>query len=64
MCDGKISDCRFAKMTANYEREQNDFEEQVAVLRKTIAAAKGQRINVDSFLAQVKKYTEVKELDT
>lgn len=63
MCDGKISDCRFAKMTANYEREQNDFEEQVAVLRKTIAAAKGQRINVDSFLAQVKKYTEVKELD-
>lgn len=50
-------------MTANYEREQNDFEEQVAVLRKTIAAAKGQRINVDSFLAQVKKYTEVKELD-
>jgi len=61
--DGKISDDRFAKMTANYEQEQKDLEAQVAVLRKTLAAAKEQRINVDSFIAQVKKYTEVKELD-
>lgn len=59
--DGKISNDRFAKMTANYEQEQKDLEAQVAVLRKTLAAAKEQRINVDSFLAQVKKYTEVKE---
>lgn len=61
--DGKISDDRFAKMTANYEQEQKDLKAQVAVLRKTLATAKEQRINVDSFLAQVKKYTEVKELD-
>ena len=61
--DGKISNDRFAKMTANYEQEQKDLEEQVAVLRNTLAAAKEQRINVDSFIAQVKKYTEVKELD-
>lgn len=61
--DGKISNERFAKMTATYEQEQKDLEEQVAVLRKTLAAAKEQRINVDSFIAQVKKYTEVKELD-
>lgn len=61
--DGKISNDRFAKMTANYEQEQKNLEAQVAVLRKTLAAAKEQRINVDSFLAQVKKYTEVKELD-
>ncbi len=61
--DGKISDERFAKMTATYEQEQKDLEEQVAVLRKTLAAVKEQRINVDSFIAQVKKYTEVKELD-
>lgn len=61
--DGKISNERFAKMTATYEQEQKDLEEQVAVLRKTLVAAKEQRINVDSFIAQVKKYTEVKELD-
>ena len=61
--DGKISNDRFTKMTANYEQEQKDLEEQVAVLRKILAAAKEQRINVESFLAQVKKYTEVKELD-
>lgn len=61
--DGKISDDRFAKMTDNYEQEQKGLEAQVAVLRKTLATAKEQRINVQSFLAQVKKYTEVKELD-
>ena len=32
-------------------------------LRETLATAKTQQLNIDSFLAQVKKYTEVKELD-
>lgn len=61
--DGKISDERFAKMTATYEQEQKDLSARVIVLRDTIAKAKTQRLNIDSFLAQVKKYTEVKELD-
>lgn len=61
--DGKISDERFAKMTATYEQEQKDLQARVIVLREVIAKAKVQRINIDSFLAQVKKYTEVKELD-
>ena len=50
-------------MTATYEQEQKDLEGRVVVLRDAIAKAKVQRINIDSFLAQVKKYTEVKELD-
>ena len=61
--DGKISDERFSKMTATYEQEQKDLEGRVATLREMIANAKHQRLNIDSFLAQVRKYTEVRELD-
>lgn len=50
-------------MTATYEQEQKDLSARVIVLRETLAKAKTQRLNIDSFLAQVKKYTEVKELD-
>ena len=61
--DGKISDERFFKMTATYEQEQKDLEGRVATLREIISNAKHQRLNIDSFLAQVRKYTEVRELD-
>ena len=61
--DGKISDERFAKMTSTYEQEQKDLQARVITLRETLATAKTQQLNIDSFLAQVKKYTEVKELD-
>ena len=61
--DGKISDDRFDKMTATYEQEQKDLEVRVIALRETLSKAKGQRLNIDSFLALVKKYTEVKELN-
>ena len=61
--DGKISDERFVKMTATYEQEQKDLQARVIVLRDTLSKAKAQRLNIDSFLVQVKKYTEVKELD-
>ena len=61
--DGKISDERFAKMTSTYEQEQKDLQARVIALRETLATAKTQQLNIDSFLAQVKKYTEVKELD-
>lgn len=49
-------------MTATYEQEQKDLAAWVIILRETLAKAKIQRLNIDSFLAQVKKYTEVKEL--
>ena len=51
--DGKISEERFAKMTATYEQEQKDLQARVIVLRETISQAKSQRLNIDSFLAQV-----------
>ena len=61
--DGKISDERFARMNATYEQEQKNLENRVTTLRKVISKAKHQRLNIDSFLAQVRKYTEIKELD-
>lgn len=61
--DGKISYERFARMTATYEQEQQSLEARVLELRDIISKAKVQRLNIDSFLAQVKKYTEVKELN-
>lgn len=61
--NGKISDERFAKMTATYEQEQKDLQARVITLREVIDKAKVQWLNIDSFLAQVKKYTKVKELD-
>ena len=60
--DGKVSDERFARMTATYEQEQKGLEARVLELRDIISKAKVQRFNIDSFLAQVKKYAEIKEL--
>ena len=61
--EGKISDERFAKMTTTYEQEQKDLEAKVTILQETISKLKGQQLNIDSFLTQVRKYTAVKELD-
>ena len=60
--DGKISDDRFARMTASYEEEQKNLETRMAELRKTICAEKERTVNFDRFLALVRKYTDVKEL--
>ena len=61
--EGKISDARFTKMTATYEQEQKGLEAKVTILQETISKLKGQQLNIDSFLTQVRKYTAVKELD-
>lgn len=60
--DGKISDDRFSRMSATYEAEQKQLENRVVELDSFIARAKEQRLNVDSFLAMVHKYTEIPEL--
>lgn len=60
--EGKVSDERFARMTANYEEEQKGLESRVAELKKLLAAEKDRSVNVDHFLALVRKYTDVQEL--
>ena len=60
--DGKISDERFNRMSATYEAEQKQLEARVAELQDFIDKAKEQRLNTDSFLAMVRRYTEITEL--
>ena len=60
--EGKISDERFAKMTASYEAEQNTLELRVVELRTSISAEKETALNADHFLTLVRKYTEIPEL--
>ena len=61
--DGKISDERFARMSQTYEDEQKQLESRKAELEAFIASSKEQRLNVDSFLDMVRRYTEIRELD-
>ena len=60
--EGKISDERFAKMSANYEAEQHTLEQRVAELKALFAAEKDNAVNVDFFLSKVKKYTDIQDL--
>lgn len=60
--EGKISDERFAKMTANYEAEQHNLENRVAELKSTMTSEKESALGVDHFLTLVQKYTNIKEL--
>lgn len=60
--DGKISDDRFSRMPATYETEQKQLEARVSELEATIAEAREQRLNVDSFLGMVHRYTDITEL--
>ena len=61
--DGKISDERFAILTATYEKEQKELQGRTEELRETIAAEQERNVNVDRFLAIVHKYTDIQELD-
>ena len=60
--EGKISDERFARMSATYEAEQKGLEARTAELEAAIAEAKEARLNVDSFLSMVRRYTDITEL--
>jgi site-specific DNA recombinase len=61
--EGKISDERFAKMSAAYEAEQRQLETRVAELQEYLDNAKEKSMNADHFLALVRKYTDIQKLD-
>ena len=60
-CGTKLYQVRARGWT--YEQEQKDLEARATTLREIISKEKLHRINIDSFLSRVKKYTEIKELD-
>ena len=60
--EGKISDDRFAKMSASYETEQSELKERITQLRSLFATDHEIATNAERFLRIVKKHTDVQEL--
>ena len=60
---GKLSDERFIKMSHDYELEQSNLKSMADVLRKDLKQQEQQKTNVKAFIAAVKKYTDLQELD-
>lgn len=58
----KISDERFARMSATYDAEQKKLEQRQTELQEFIDKSKEQTLNVDSFLKVVRKYIDITEL--
>ncbi|MDR1410516.1 MAG: recombinase zinc beta ribbon domain-containing protein, partial [Oscillospiraceae bacterium] len=59
---GKLTDERFMKLSRDYEKEQQDLAVQAEALSKQISEQEQQTLDLERFLRQVRKYTQVKEL--
>ena len=59
---GKLTNERFAKLSATYETEQAELKQSVESLSAIVEASEAQAVNIKSFLKIVKKYTEPTEL--
>lgn len=59
---GKLTDERFAVMSANYEEEQKSLKEVLSQLKADVEAQNEKTENVSAFIQKVKRYTEIKEL--
>ena len=60
---GKLSDSRYLKLSRQYEKEQMEMEQLVAVLEREIETQAGQVSDVNEFLKLVDKYLDIPELD-
>lgn len=60
--EGKISDERFIKLSADYETEQQELKCRIAELSDMISAQKESAVNTERFLNLVRKYTDIQEL--
>ena len=59
---GKIDDARFARMSKRYEQEQGEIGAKVKVLRLELKKAEGQQMDMEDFLATVRRYTHVTKI--
>lgn len=55
---GKIDDARFAKMSKRYEQEQGENAERIKALRLELKKLEDKRMDVDTFLETVRRYTD------
>ena len=56
---GKIDDARFAKMSKRYEQEQGENAKKIKALRLELKKDESKRMDIDDFLATVRRYTHV-----
>ena len=59
---GKLSDERFQKLSADYEREEQELKVLVNSLRKEVELEESKSADVDRFLSVVERYTDIPEL--
>ena len=54
----KIDDVRFAKMSKRYEQEQGENSKKIKALRLELKKLEDKRMDVDTFLETVRRYTD------
>ena len=59
---GRISDERFAELSADYEAEQRQLKERAAELQGELSKAQEATVNAGKFMNIVRKYTSFEEL--
>jgi Ca2+-binding EF-hand superfamily protein len=59
---GRISDERFAKLSATYESEQAELENSLAALEKQLAEANKATVDLHMLLKGLREFSEVREL--
>lgn len=59
---GKLSNERFATMSANYEAEQKALKESLVQLKADIEMQNDKTANVSEFVEKVRRYTDIREL--
>ena len=59
---GKISDERFAIMSANFEAEQKELREALSNLEQSIIDAETEKVDMKRFLETIRECTDLKEL--
>ena len=59
---GKVSDERFYRMSANYEKEQKELLAAVENDKQAIKTAEQEKIDLDAFLKAIRGCTDLKEL--
>ena len=59
---GKLTDDRFARMSAKYEDEQKELREKIKALQERIERTKSKAVTADMFISAVRKYTRARKL--
>ena len=60
--NSKISDERFAKMSASYEKEKGEVTRRIKVLRIELKNESGKLLTTDAFIEIVRRYTDAQEV--